>query len=99
MSADRAQKDMICRLLAELVDCDPARVKRVLATFGFKYGDVSFMVTDKGNFWTEVWRWPWGADGARPDGAPPPPDQEPPTPTPIVERMARRGRTPRGVKS
>lgn len=59
MSAEKAQKDLICRLLAELLEVDPARVKRILSSFQFEMGDVSFMVTDKGHFWTEVWRWPW----------------------------------------
>lgn len=67
MPADRVQKDMICRLLAELVEVDPARVRRILKRFQFKMGDVSFMVTDgddRGRFWTEVWHWPWERDGA-----------------------------------
>lgn len=59
MSVDKVQKDLICRLLAELVEVDPKRVKVVLEKFQFKMGDVSFMVTDNGHFWTEVWKWPW----------------------------------------
>lgn len=59
MSAHRAQRDMICRLLAELVEVDPQRTRQVLKRFQFKMADVSFMITDKGRFWTEVWHWPW----------------------------------------
>lgn len=59
MSAEKVQKDLICRLLAELLEVDPERVKRILSSFQFAMGDVSFMVTDKGHLWTEVWHWPW----------------------------------------
>jgi len=59
VSVDRVQKDLICRLLSELLECDQRRVKIVLQKFQFKMGDVSFMVTEKGRFWTEVWKWPW----------------------------------------
>ena len=55
----RVQRDLICRLMAELVAADPKRLPPILSRFGFKIGDVSFMVTDKGRFWTEAWHWPW----------------------------------------
>lgn len=67
MSVDKVQKDFICRLLADLVEVKPDRVKKLLQSFQFKMGDVSFMVTDKGHFWTEVWQWPWERSDYRPD--------------------------------
>lgn len=59
MSADKAQRDLICRLVAELVQYAPTRVPAILNRFQFRMADVTIRVTEKGRFWVEVHRWPW----------------------------------------
>lgn len=59
VNKDKVYKLMITMLLAELVHVAADKVPPILARFGFAKGDVSFRVTNKGRFWTEVKRWPW----------------------------------------